>query len=75
MHLFSINTISDLEYLAKSEEVEFKLAHCKDGKSELPKDFWKTYSTMVNTYGGWIILGVKKTQFSITPNVFKYWFR
>ena len=59
---FKINQLSDLENLAESEEVEFKLAHGKDGKGELPKDFWKTYSAMANAYGGWIILGVQETK-------------
>lgn len=62
MTVFKINQLSDLENLAESEEVEFKLAHGKDGKGELPKDFWKTYSAMANTYGGWIILGVQETK-------------
>lgn len=30
--------LSDLENIAESEEVEFKLAHGKDGNGELPKD-------------------------------------
>lgn len=56
----NIKKLADLEFLAESEEVEFKLAHGKDGKGELPKDFWKSYSAMENNYGGWIILGFRK---------------
>lgn len=62
MSNFKTNQLSDLENLAESEEVEFKLAHGKDGKGELPKDFWKTYSAMANTYSGWIILGIQETK-------------
>ncbi len=60
METFSIHNLQDLENFAESEEVEFKLAHGKDGSGELPQDFWKSYSAMANAHGGWIILGVKE---------------
>lgn len=60
MEKFSIHNLEDLESLAESEEVEFKLAHGKDGTGELPQDFWRSYSAMANAHGGWIILGVKE---------------
>lgn len=41
-----IQDIIDLQTLVESEQVEFKLAGGKDGKGELPKDFWPTYSAM-----------------------------
>lgn len=53
-----IKDIIDLQTLVESEQVEFKLAGGKDGKGELPKDFWPTYSAMANGRGGWVVLGV-----------------
>lgn len=52
--------LKDIKTLAESETVEFKLSTGRDGKGELPKDFWKSYSAMANTKGGWIILGIKE---------------
>jgi ATP-dependent DNA helicase RecG len=43
-----IQDIIDLQTLVESEQVEFKLAGGKDGKGELPKDFWQTYYSMSN---------------------------
>ncbi|WP_407732145.1 RNA-binding domain-containing protein [Pseudocitrobacter faecalis] len=62
-----INDIIDLQTLVESEQVEFKLAGGKDGKGELPKDFWPTYSAMANGRGGWVILGVKEQAGKFTP--------
>ena len=50
-----IKDIIDLQTLVESEQVEFKLAGGKDGKGELPKDFWPTYSAMANGRGGWVV--------------------
>ncbi len=62
-----IQDIIDLKTLIESEQVEFKLAGGKDGKGELPKDFWPTYSAMANGRGGWVILGVKEQDGELTP--------
>lgn len=62
-----IQDIIDLKTLIESEQVEFKLAGGKDGKGELPKDFWPTYSAMANGRGGWVILGVKEQDGEFTP--------
>ncbi|EGK4119505.1 AAA family ATPase [Escherichia coli] len=62
-----INDIIDLQTLVESEQVEFKLAGGKDGKGELPKDFWPTYSAMANGRGGWVVLGVKEQAGKFTP--------
>ncbi len=48
--------------LKENFEVELKKATGKDGKGELPKDFWETYSAMANTYGGTVFLGIKESQ-------------
>ncbi|WP_104472888.1 RNA-binding domain-containing protein [Acinetobacter indicus] len=62
-----IKDLFDLQTLAESEEVEFKLAAGQDGNGALPKDFWSSYSALANSRGGWIILGVreKKGHFTI----------
>src|SRR6476646_7273623 len=57
---FPLQTAADLEILRESCELECKLAAGKDGKGELPHDFWKTYSAMANTNGGTVLLGVKE---------------
>ncbi|MBP8168789.1 MAG: putative DNA binding domain-containing protein [Azonexus sp.] len=40
--------------------MECKLAHGQDGKGEVPKDFWPTYSAMANAHGGVVLLGVRE---------------
>ena len=50
--MFDLNTLGDLSLLAESVEVECKLAQGQDGKGEVPKDFWPTYSAMANAHGG-----------------------
>lgn len=62
-----IQDIIDLQTLIESEQVEFKLAGGKDGKGELPKDFWPTYSAMANGRGGWVIPGVKEQDGHFIP--------
>ncbi|MFK8257909.1 RNA-binding domain-containing protein [Erwinia sp. AnSW2-5] len=62
-----IKDIIDLQTLIESEQVEFKLAGGKEGKGELPRDFWPTYSAMANGRGGWIVLGVKEQAGKFSP--------
>lgn len=63
----SIQTISDIEALSESIDLECKLAAGKDGKGKLPADFWPTYSAFANTHGGIVLLGIreKKGHFSL----------
>jgi ATP-dependent DNA helicase RecG len=55
-----LQSTTDLETLRESCELECKLAAGRDGKGELPLDFWPSYCAMANTNGGVILLGVKE---------------
>ncbi len=65
--MIDIQSITDLELLRESVDLECKLAAGRDGKGALPEDFWPTYSSFANTEGGIVLLGVKEKhgQFSI----------
>ena len=60
--MLEIKTLDDISALSENYEVECKLAAGKDGKGELPKDFWPTYCSFANSYGGDVILGLKETK-------------
>ncbi|WDP90670.1 MAG: putative DNA binding domain-containing protein [Desulfobacter sp.] len=60
--MLEIKTLDDISALSETYEIECKLAAGKDGKGELPKDFWPTYSAFANSYGGDVILGLKETK-------------
>ncbi|MCK6421282.1 MAG: putative DNA binding domain-containing protein [Aquabacterium sp.] len=53
-------SLLDLALLAESADLECKAAQGRDGRGELPEDFWKSYSAMANTDGGVILLGVQE---------------
>ena len=55
-----IESKKDLLALQENHEIEFKTAGGRDGKGELPDDFFETYSSMANSYGGSVFLGVKE---------------
>ena len=65
--MIKIHSTADIETLSETIEVECKLAAGKDGKGVLPKDFWESYSTFANSYGGEIFLGIgeKERHFSL----------
>ena len=50
----------DLAGLAEACDLECKTAQGRDGRGELPEDFWKSYSAMANADGGVILLGVQE---------------
>lgn len=50
----------DFAGLAESCDLECKAAQGRDGRGELPEDFWKSYSAMANADGGVILLGVQE---------------
>ena len=54
--------------LRESCDIEAKLAIGKDGKGELPKSVWETYSAMANTDGGIILLGAEEKNGHFLPH-------
>ena len=52
--------ISELAGLAEAYDLECKAAQGRDGRGEVPEDFWKSFSAMANTDGGIILLGVQE---------------
>lgn len=51
---------SDLRDFAEEIDLEAKRATGRDGKGELPRSFFETYSAMANTNGGIILLGIEE---------------
>ena len=50
----------ELAGLAEAYDLECKSAQGRDGRGEVPEDFWKSYSAMANADGGIILLGVQE---------------
>ncbi len=53
-------THDDLDALREGWDFEAKKAAGRDGKGQVPGDFWPTYSAMANTRGGKVVLGLKE---------------
>lgn len=52
--------ITDLLKFGEHITLECKKAEGRDGRGELPKSVWETYSSFANTRGGIIVLGVEE---------------
>lgn len=52
--------LDSLGSIAEGVNLECKLAQGRDGRGELPRDFWPTYSAFANTRGGVVLLGVRE---------------
>lgn len=60
--MFNPHTLDDIGRFAESCDLECKLAQGQNGKGEVPKDFWPTYSALANAHGGVVLLGVREKQ-------------
>ena len=58
-------TLTDVESLVESTDVECKAARGKSGEGAVPDSFWETYSAMANTKGGIVYLGIEEKPASI----------
>ena len=54
------STLDGLLTLVEDAFLECKAAQGRDGRGEVPEDFWKSYSAMANTDGGVILLGIQE---------------
>ncbi len=66
--MIEVQSLADVDTLAETVELECKLAAGSDGKGQLPKDFWPTYSAFANTHGGIILLGIEEKQGRFSVN-------
>lgn len=58
--MLALSTPEDLSLLKETVELECKLAQGRDGRGQVPEDFWPTYSAFANTRGGTVILGIRE---------------
>ncbi len=49
-----------IQEMAEGADLEVKAALGRDGRGELPRSFWETYSAMANTDGGVVLLGISE---------------
>jgi ATP-dependent DNA helicase RecG len=54
------SSFAELLVLREAVDVEFKQAQGQQKLGEVPSEFWPSYSSMANTDGGLIVLGVKE---------------
>ncbi|HWK61354.1 MAG TPA: RNA-binding domain-containing protein [Eoetvoesiella sp.] len=60
MILPDIQSLTDIQLLRESVDLECKLALGRNGQGALPEDFWPTYSAFANTGGGVVVLGLRE---------------
>ena len=58
--LIKLSNADDIALLKEAVELECKLAQGRDGRGQIPDDFWPTYSAFANTRGGIILLGIRE---------------
>ena len=63
-----IANLEDIKTIRESVEVECKLAAGRDGRGQLPEDFWPTYSAFANTRGGLVLLGIREEDGNFSVN-------
>ena len=55
-----MKSLDDLRSKHEDYDFEVKSAQGRDGKGEVPKSIWESYSAMANTEGGVILLGAEE---------------
>lgn len=58
----SFSSLIELRTLRETAELECKAAGGRDGRGQLPEDFWRTYSAFANSRGGIVLLGISEEQ-------------
>ena len=48
------------ELLSRLNGEEWNDFEVKEAKNEIPKNAWETVSAFSNSYGGWIVFGIKE---------------
>ncbi len=50
----------DVLHISEGNDLEVKAALGRDGRGQLPRSFWETYSAMANSDGGVVLLGIEE---------------
>ena len=60
------------ELLSRLNGVEWNDFEIKEAQNEIPKTAWETVSAFSNSYGGWIVFGVKERRAGGANRLMKY---